>query len=177
MLNPFSRLIKCCFANDLKCRKYFSTRLLLFQDITTLKVLNKILADISLMFSNYFSEKIRLGISCELSARQMIYMKCQALYSSKIYEKNLKKKKKMIKKIKISSATFGISLLGLVYAKIIVTGIVVIISSFSKVYSSGVTSLLQSSCRGANATRKPRLFQVWILPHSLLQMGVSVKNQ
>ena len=94
MLNPFSRLIKCCFANDLKCRKYFSTRLLLFQDITTLKALNKILADISLMFSNYFSEKIRLGISCELSARQMIYMKCQALYSSKIYEKKSEKKKK-----------------------------------------------------------------------------------
>ena len=31
----------------------------------------------------YFSEKIRLGILCESSARQMIHMKCQALFSLK----------------------------------------------------------------------------------------------
>ena len=31
----------------------------------------------------YSSEKIRLVISCELSARQTIHMKCQALFSLK----------------------------------------------------------------------------------------------
>ena len=31
-----------------------------------------------------FSEKIRFDISCESSARQMIHMKCQALFSLKI---------------------------------------------------------------------------------------------
>ena len=29
---------------------------------------------------NYFSEILRLGISCELSARQTIHMKCQAIF-------------------------------------------------------------------------------------------------
>ena len=31
----------------------------------------------------YFSEKIRLGISCEMSFKQMIHMKCQILFSPK----------------------------------------------------------------------------------------------
>ena len=38
---------------------------------------------------NYISEKIRLGISCELSAWQTIHMKCQALFSLKIRKKNI----------------------------------------------------------------------------------------
>ena len=40
----------------------------------------------------YFSEEIRLGISCGSSAKQMIHMKCQALFS----QKNMKKKIKML---------------------------------------------------------------------------------
>ena len=32
-------------------------------------------------FFLYFSEKIRLGISCDLSVRQMTHMKCQVLFS------------------------------------------------------------------------------------------------
>ena len=35
------------------------------------------------ILSNHFSEQIRLGISCELSARQTIHMHCQALFSLK----------------------------------------------------------------------------------------------
>ena len=45
------------------------------------------------LFLDYFSEKNGIDISCELSAWQMIHMKCQDLFS-------LKKKKK----IKILSA-------------------------------------------------------------------------
>ena len=37
-----------------------------------------------------FSEKIRLDISCEFSARQMIYMKHEALFSPKIKVKRIK---------------------------------------------------------------------------------------
>ena len=51
----------------------------------------------------YFSEKIRLGILCESSARQMIHMKCHVLFS-------LKKKKKK-KKIKMLSAAVVVSIL------------------------------------------------------------------
>ena len=49
-----------------------------------LTVLNKIVA-VS-QHSNYFynlSEKIRLDISCKFSARQVIHIKCQALFSLK----------------------------------------------------------------------------------------------
>ena len=35
----------------------------------------------------YFSEKISLDISCESSAKQMSHMKCQDLFSLKIYIK------------------------------------------------------------------------------------------
>ena len=46
-------------------------------------ILSKIVADkihfFFHFFLNYFSEKIRLGISCESSAKQMIHMKYQAL--------------------------------------------------------------------------------------------------
>ena len=39
-------------------------------------------------FFVYFSEKIKLDISCESSARQAIHMKCQILFSLKnLYEK------------------------------------------------------------------------------------------
>ena len=34
-------------------------------------------------FKFYFSEKVRLDISCEASARQMIHIKCQTLVSLK----------------------------------------------------------------------------------------------
>ena len=54
------------------------------------------------MFFSYFSDKIRLGISCELTAYQMIHMKCQALFS-------LKTKKKNKKKIEVSYAAVVIS--------------------------------------------------------------------
>ena len=42
-----------------------------------------------------FSEKIKLDISCESSARQRIYMKHQAIFSSKVYKN---------KKIKVMAA-------------------------------------------------------------------------
>ena len=38
----------------------------------------------------YFSEEISLDISCELSAKQMIPMKCQLIVFEKIEEKILK---------------------------------------------------------------------------------------
>ena len=44
-----------------------------------LKELSKIIADGILNFYYYFFEKIRFDISYELSARQTIYMKSQAV--------------------------------------------------------------------------------------------------
>ena len=55
-------------------------------------------------FFSYFSEKTSLDISCESSAKQMIHMKCQDLFSLK------NKKKKKIKK-KLSSAAVVIGAL------------------------------------------------------------------
>ena len=46
--------------------------------------------DIHKYFFHCFSEKIRLEISCESTARQRIHMKNQALFSSKDKGKNLK---------------------------------------------------------------------------------------
>ena len=46
--------------------------------------------DIHKYFFHCFSEKIRLDISCESSARQRIHMKYQALLSSKDKSKNIK---------------------------------------------------------------------------------------
>ena len=46
--------------------------------------------DIHKYFFKRFSEKIRLDISCESSARQRIHMKHQALFSSKDKGKKLK---------------------------------------------------------------------------------------
>ena len=46
--------------------------------------------DIHKYFFHCFSEKIRLDVSSESSARQMIHMKNQALFSSKDKSKKLK---------------------------------------------------------------------------------------
>ena len=55
--------------------------------LLTLKAPSKIVAnDIQIFF--FFSEKTSLDISCESSAKQTIYMKCQDLFSLK----NKKKK-------------------------------------------------------------------------------------
>ena len=54
--------------------------------VVTVKVLNHNGADIFIFF---ISEKIRLDISCESSARQMIHMQCQVLYF--FLQNNLKK--------------------------------------------------------------------------------------
>ena len=70
----------------------------------TLKVLSKIVADNILIYYQ-FSEKVRLGMSCESSARQM---KCQALISPE----NKKKKKNNNKNIKRSSAALLLVLKG-----------------------------------------------------------------
>ena len=43
-----------------------------------------------MLFFYYFSEKIRLGISCISPARQMIRMKCQVLFSLNITNKKIK---------------------------------------------------------------------------------------
>ena len=47
----------------------------------------------SLIFFHCFSEKVRLDVSSESSARQRIYMKNQALFSSQDKYKKLKKLK------------------------------------------------------------------------------------
>ena len=65
--------------------------------LLALKVLITSAADWHFFF--FFQRKIRLDISCELSARQMIHMKCHVIFSL-----NLKKKKKM------SSVTFYLAL-------------------------------------------------------------------
>ena len=51
----------------------------------------KFVADDIFFFFFFFPEKTSLDISCESSAKQMIHMKCQDLFSLK----NKKKKKKM----------------------------------------------------------------------------------
>ena len=51
------------------------------------KVLITTTADDTDFFLNYVSEKIRLHISCESSARQMIHIKWQVLFSLKITKK------------------------------------------------------------------------------------------
>ena len=60
--------------------------------ILTIKVKSKIAVDDILnYFWGYFSKKIKLDISCESSARQMIHMKCQVLFSLKINNRNISK--------------------------------------------------------------------------------------
>ena len=61
-------------------------------------MLSKIVANNIL---NYFTiQKIRLYISCELSASQTIHMKCQGLFS----QKNEKKKLKALSAVVVISA-------------------------------------------------------------------------
>ena len=43
---------------------------------------------LSIFFFINFQRKVRLGISCELSARQTIHMQCQALFSLKHVQKH-----------------------------------------------------------------------------------------
>ena len=52
-----------------------------------LKVLITTTADNTDCFLNYVPEKIRLNISCESSARRMIHIKWQVLFSLKITKK------------------------------------------------------------------------------------------
>ena len=53
----------------------------------TLKAPKKIAADDTLIFYFYLSKELRLGVSCESSARQRIHMKYQVLFSLKNSEK------------------------------------------------------------------------------------------
>ena len=60
-----------------------------YGSLLTLKAPSKICSRHSIFFFCYFSEKTSLDISCESSAKQMIHMKCQDLFSRK--NKNKKK--------------------------------------------------------------------------------------
>ena len=63
----------------------------IFRNILTLKELITTAADdIHKYFFQCFSEKIRLDVSSESSARQRIHMKSQALFSSKDKSKKIK---------------------------------------------------------------------------------------
>ena len=59
-------------------------------DIVTLKAPITTAADDTHKYFSLFSEKIRLDVSSESSARQRIHMKNQALFSSKGKSKKLK---------------------------------------------------------------------------------------
>ena len=62
-----------------------------FYDYLTLKApITTAADDIRKYFFIFFSEKIRLDVSTESSARQMIHMKNQALFSSKDKSKKIK---------------------------------------------------------------------------------------
>ena len=74
----------------------------------SLKVLGKIAADDILFIFSYFSEKIRLGISCELSARQMIQMECQALFSFKNTKRKKEKENMLFAAVVISTMGYKI---------------------------------------------------------------------
>ena len=82
------------FDNTLSADNTLSVACMLHPDLT-LKAPITIAADNVHKSNSFslFSEKIRLDISCESSARQRIHMKHQALFSKK-------------KKIKVSSAAF-----------------------------------------------------------------------
>ena len=60
----------------------------------------KFVAENILKIFSYFSEKTSLDISCELSAKQTIHMKCQDLFS-------LKNKKKINKKLSSAAVVIG----------------------------------------------------------------------
>ena len=70
--------------------------------LLTLKAPSKLTAEDILNFLFYFLEKIRLIISYELFAKQMIHMKCQDLFSLKI-----KLKKKMLSAAVVTGALKG----------------------------------------------------------------------
>ena len=55
------------------------------------KALSEIVVDDILNCFHHFSEKLKLGISCESSARQTIDMKSQALFSLKTYKKKYRR--------------------------------------------------------------------------------------
>ena len=67
--------------------------LLLVVNTLTLKAPSKICSRQHSKFFLYFSEKTNLDISCESSAKSMIHMKCQDLFSLKKKKKKKKKKK------------------------------------------------------------------------------------
>ena len=62
---------------------------LTYVPVKPLKRQTKIAADDILIFHFYLSKKIRLGFSCESSAKQRIHMKSQVLFSLKKSEKYL----------------------------------------------------------------------------------------
>ena len=64
-------------------KPFLDNKMSIFEEFVAFKVLNKIEADDILIILNYFTEKIRLEISCESSASQMMHMKCPVLFSSK----------------------------------------------------------------------------------------------
>ena len=66
------------------------------KSLLTLQMLITTAADNSLIFFFYFSEKKRLDISCESSAKQMIHMKCQVLFCLKNNTCNNNDKKKYL---------------------------------------------------------------------------------
>ena len=79
---------------DLHCLQIQLFTSLLLKELT-LKAPIKTAADDSLeFFKKFFSEKIRLDILCESSARQKIHMKHQALFS---WNGKCKKRKKNMK--------------------------------------------------------------------------------
>ena len=58
----------------------------------TLKALITTAADDILNYCFHVSDKIRLGISCESSAKQTIHMECQVLFCMKNKKQIMKKK-------------------------------------------------------------------------------------
>ena len=73
-----------------------------FKPVLTLKVPSKICSRRHSKNVFYFSEKTSLDISCELSAKQMIHMKCQDLFSLKNNKK--KNKKKLLSAVVVTGA-------------------------------------------------------------------------
>ena len=55
----------------------------LAQRVVKIEAQNKTAADDTMNLFHYFSERITLVISCKSYAKQMIHMKCQALFSLK----------------------------------------------------------------------------------------------
>ena len=77
------------------------------ENCLTLKAPNKICSRRHSKFFFFFSEKTSLDISCELSAKQMIHMKCQDLFSLKTKKKQQNKTKKKLKKMSSAAVVIG----------------------------------------------------------------------